>query len=132
MTSSRLASAIEQALEDVERGPPLAQLVLRAPHDHVALVVDVVLDDRQQAERARHAVDQRDHVHAERRLQRRVLVELVEHDLRDRVALQLDDEPDARLVGLVAQVGDLLEPAVLDLLGDLLIRPLPSPRPSPL
>ena len=87
------------------------------------LVIDVVLDDRQQAERARHAVDQRDHVHAEGRLQLRVLVELVEDDLRDRVALQLDHEPDARLVGLVAEVRDLLEPAVLDLLDDLLHQP---------
>ena len=110
----------EQALEDVEAGLLLAQLVLRAPHDDVGLVVDVVLDDRQQAERPRHAVDQRDHVHAEGRLELGVLVELVEDDLRDRVALQLDDEPDARLVGLVAQVRDLLEPAVLDLLDDLL------------
>ena len=72
------------------------------------------------AERARHAVDERDHVHAEGRLQLGVLVELVEDDLGDRVALELDHQPDARLVGLVAKVRDLLDPAVLDLLGDLL------------
>ena len=110
----------EQALEDVQARLALAQLVLGAAHDHLALVVDVVADHRQQAERARHAVDERDHVHAEGGLQRRVLVEVVEHDLRDRVALELDDQPDAGLVGLVAQVGDLLDPAVLHHLGDLL------------
>ena len=87
------------------------------------LVVDVVLDDRQQAERPRYAVDQRDHVHAEGGLELGVLVELVEDDLRDGVALQLDHEPDARLVGLVAQVRDLLQPAVLHLLDDLLHQP---------
>ena len=68
---------------------------------------DVRVDDPDQRERARDAVDQRDHVHAERGLHRRVLVELVEHDLGDRVALQLDHQADAGLVRLVAQVGDL-------------------------
>ena len=113
----------QQALEDVEPRLALAELVLRAAHDHVALVVDVVADDRQQAERARHAVDQGDHVHAEGRLQLSVLVELVEDDLRVLVALELDHEPDAGLVGLVAEVRDLLDPAVLDLLDDLLHQP---------
>src|SRR3712207_8708540 len=42
---------------------------------------------------------------------------------RDRVALQLDDETDARLVGLVAEVRDLLEPAAVHLLDDLLHQP---------
>ena len=73
-----------------------------------------------QGERLRHAVDQRDGVHAERGLQRRVLVEVVEHDLRDRVALELDDQADAGLVRLVAQVGDPLDAVVLHDLGDLL------------
>ena len=110
----------QQALEDVCAGLGLAQLVLRAPHDHVALVVDVVVDDLEQRERPRHAVDERDRVHAERRLQHRVLVELVQHDLGDHVALELDHEPHARLVRLVAQVGDLGDLLVVDHLGDLL------------
>ena len=101
-------------------GLALAELVLGAADHHVALVVHVVLDQRQQAERARHVVDERDHVHAERVLEGRVLVEVVQHDLRDSVALQLDHEPDAGLVGLVAEVRDLLEPAVVHLLRDLL------------
>ena len=90
-----VADRDEQSLEDVQAALAHAQLVLGAPHDHVALVVDVVLDDRQQAQRARHVVHQRDHVHAEGGLQLSVLVELVEHDLGDRVALELDDEADA-------------------------------------
>jgi hypothetical protein len=71
------------------------QAVLRPPHDDVALVVDVVLDDRRQRQRARHPVDEGDHVHAERGLHRRVLVELVEHDLRHGLALELDDHAHA-------------------------------------
>ena len=71
----------------------------------------------------RHAVDERDRVHAERRLHRRVLVELVEHDLRERVALELDHEAHAVAVGLVAQVGDLGDLLVVDEVGDLLDQP---------
>ena len=49
-----------------------------------------------------------------------MLVELVEHDLGDRVALELDHDPHAVAVRLVAQVGDLGDLLVLDELGDLL------------
>ena len=51
---------------------------------------------------------QRQHDHAERRLHRRVLVQLIQHHARNRVAFQLDD--DARLIrGFVAKIGDPLE-----------------------
>jgi hypothetical protein len=51
-----------------------------------------VPDERVDRQRARHAVDEREHVRAERGLQLGVLVEVVEHDLRDGVALEHDDE----------------------------------------
>ncbi len=94
------------------------------PDDDIALVLDVVMDHLAQRERARNAVDERDHVDAERGLHRRVLEELVEHDLRDRVALELDDEAHAALVGFVAQVGDLGDALVLDELLDLHHQPV--------
>ena len=84
------------ALEDVRALLGLAQLELRAARDDLALVVEVVADELEQRQRPRHAVDERDGVVAERRLQRRVLEELVERDLRDRVALELDLDPHAR------------------------------------
>ena len=95
------------------------QLVLRAADDDLALVLDVVVDDRPQRQRPRHVVDQRHRVDAERRLHRGVLVELVEHDLRDHAALELDHDPHALAVGLVAQVGDLGDLLLVDELGDL-------------
>ncbi len=52
-----------------------------------------------------------------------MLVELVEHDLRDRVALELDHQTHAALVGLVAQIGDLRDAFVVDEVGDLLDQP---------
>ena len=124
ITSSRLLERDQQALEDVRARLALGQLVLGAADDHLALVLDVVADHLAQRERARHAVDERDHVDAEGRLHRRVLEQLVEDDLGDRVALELDHEAHAALVGLVAQVGDLGDPLVLRRARDLHDQPV--------
>ena len=70
--------------------------------------------------RLRPAAVQRHHVGAERGLQRREAVELVEHDVGHRVALQLDDDAHAVAVALVADVGDALDALVAHQLGDLL------------
>ena len=108
------------ALQDVGALLGLPQLVLRPPRDDLALVVEVVPDELEERERAWHPVDERDGVVAERRLQRRVLEELVERDLRDRVALELDLDPHAALVGVVGEVRDLRDHLVVDEVGDLL------------
>ena len=113
----------QQALEDVGAAFLFGQLVLGAADDHFALVGDVVVDHRAQVERAWHVVDERDHVHAEGVLHRRVLVELVEHDLGDCVALELDHHAHAALVGVILDVGDLGDAPVFDELGDLLDQP---------
>ena len=47
-----------------------------------------------------------------------MLIELVEHDLRDGVALELDHDAHAVAVGLVAQVADALDLLVAHELGD--------------
>ena len=65
------------------------------------------------------AIDDRQHDDAERLLQRRVLVEVVQHGEHLRLALQLDDDAHALPVGLVAQVGDTFESALGYELGDL-------------
>ena len=98
----------------------LAQAELGAAHDHVDLVVDPVRDEPVDRERAGHAVDDREHVRAEVLLQLRVLVQVVQHDLRDSVALQHDHEALAGAArGLVADVGDAADLAVLHEVGDL-------------
>ena len=72
-------------------------------------------DEAVERQRARHAVDDREHVRAEVLLQLRVLVEVVQHDLGDGVALQHDHETLAGAAGgLVADVGDAGDLAVLD------------------
>ena len=106
--------------EDVCAVLGLAQVVLRAARDDHALEVDVVRDQLEQRERLRHVVDERNGVVAERRLQPGVLVELVQHDLRDRIALELDLNAHAGAVRVVREVGDLGDHLVLDEVGDLL------------
>ena len=98
----------------------LAQLELRPSRDDLALEVEVVLEHVAKRERSRHAVDERNGVEAEGRLKRRVLVELVQRDLRDGVALELDLDPHPRAVGVVGEVGDLGQDLVVDEVGDLL------------
>ena len=82
------------------------------------------MDELEQRQRLRHAADERDGVVAEARLQRRVLEELVERDLRDRLALELDVDAHAVLVGVIGERvvahRDLGQHLVLDELRDLL------------
>ena len=102
--------------------PPLGpiELELRAAGDDLLLVVEVVDEHLPQRERPRDAVDQRDHVHPERALQRRVLEELVQDDLGDGVALELDRDAGAAAVGVVVDVGDLGDHLLVHEVGDLL------------
>jgi hypothetical protein len=92
------------ALEDVRAGLGFPELVLRSAGDDLALEVEVVAEEVAQRERSRDAVDERHGVVPERHLQRRVLVELVQHDLRNRLALELDLDPHPGLVGQVLDV----------------------------
>ena len=112
---------LEQAAQDVRPLLGLAQPEAGAPDDDLDLVGHPVPDERVERQRARHAVDQRQHVGAEVGLQVGVLVEVVQHDLGDRVALEHDHQPLAGARrGLVADVGDAADLAVLHQVGDLL------------
>ena len=71
-----------QPFQDVIPRLGLAQLELGAPADDLAPEIDEALDQLQQIQYLRPAADDREHDDAEARLQRRVLVEVVENDLR--------------------------------------------------
>ena len=109
-----------QALEDVRARLRLPQLELGAPADDVAAEVDEVLEQLDERQDARPAGDDGQHDDGEGGLQRGVLVEIVEHDLRHFTALELDHDPHAVAVGLVAQIGDALDHLLPGELGDLL------------
>ena len=107
------------ALEDVETILRPLQPELGAPGDDFLLVVHVVAKQRLQAERAGSPAHEGHDVGAERGLQRRVLVELVEHDLGHLAALQLDPDAHAVAVRLVGDVADAGDDLLVHELGDL-------------
>ena len=84
-----------QAFEDVRARFGLAQLELDPPADDLAPELDEVLDDLEQAEHARPAADDRQQRDAVAHLQLRVLVEVVQDDVGQLAALELDDDPHA-------------------------------------
>jgi hypothetical protein len=98
----------------------LAQQVHGAAGDHLAAVAQEGFEDLLEVEHLRLAVDQRHHVDAEDVLQLRLRVEVVEHHVADLAAAQLDDDAQAVLVRLVAQLADALELLLLHQLGDTL------------
>ena len=112
----------EVALEDVRAGLGLLEVKAGATGDNLDLVLDVVLQDLAQGEALGHAVDKRQVVDAKGGLELRELVQVVEHDLRDDVLLELNDQADALLVGLVAHVGDALDALLVYQLGNLLLQ----------
>ena len=101
----------------------LARLVeqeLGAAGDDLLAEIDEGPDQVLQRQQFRPAAVQRHHVGAEARLQRRIAVELVQHHVRHRVALDLDDDAHALAVGFVAQVRDALDLLLAHEVGDLL------------
>ena len=114
----------QEALDDVGPVARLLQAVLRATLNDLDLVVDVVRERLRQVQRARHAVDQGQHVDAEAGLQRRLLVQVVEHDVGVGVALQLNDQPRLLVGRGVAHPADAVEIAGPHQLGDLLLNHL--------
>ena len=91
----------------------LAQQEDGAALHNVDAVVDEAADGLVETQLARLPVEHRQKDHGEAFLHLRVLVELVEHDLRLRAALELDDDAHAVAVALVAHVADVVN----DLLG---------------
>ena len=94
----------EQAFQNVAARLCLVQIVLRAPADDILLVLDVVVDHLLERKHLGHAVHQGEHDRTERVLHLRVLVQRIQHDVRIRVPLQLDDDAHALAVGLIADV----------------------------
>ena len=112
-----------QPFEDVRARFRLAQLELGPPPDHFAPELDEVLDDVEQREDLRPASDDREHDDPERRLQLRVLVQIVQHDVGHLAPAELDHDPHAVAVRLVPQIGDALDHLLAHQLGDLLDQP---------
>ena len=98
----------------------LAQQEDGAALHHVDAVIDEAADRLVEPQFARLAVEHREKDHGEALLHLRVLVELVEHNLRLRAALELDHDAHAVAVALVAHVADVVDNLLGHQLGDAL------------
>ena len=128
----RAAAADErdQLVEDVERFDEtfedvgalfgFAQIETRAADDDLFAMLDEVVEQRREVHDLRLVVDDGQEDDAERGLHLRVAIQIVQHDLGDRIALQLDDDAHPFAVGLVAKIGDAFDALVVNQLGDFL------------
>ncbi len=113
-----------EAVEDVLALERLVEVELRAPDDDGVPMCDVVLEALLERHHLRHEAARRgvghqsEHDHTERRLHRGVLVELIEDDARDGVALELDHQPHTVAIRFVSQIADAFQLLVADQVGD--------------
>ena len=98
--------------DDRENGLPDAaamrvkqeQLIGRAARDNFLAERNEIADEITQSQGFRPSAVQRQHVAAERGLQRREAEQLVQHDIRRGIALQLDHDANPDAVGFVCNV----------------------------
>ncbi len=98
----------------------LVEQELGASGHHLLAEGDEGLQQVLQVQHLRPAADERHVVDAERGLQRREAVELVEHHVGHGVALDLDHHAHALAVGFIADVGDALDALFAHQIGDAL------------
>ena len=108
-----------EAEDDLARGLGLAKLEARAARDDLAPVLDEHEDGAAEIEHLGAPLDDREVDDAERRLHVRQAVQVVLYELREDVLLELDDEPHAVAVALVADLGDAVDALVAHQLRDL-------------
>ena len=108
----------QQPFQNVGALAGFFKLELGPAGDHHLAVVQVNLERFLQRQGARFPVHQRQHLHAKSGLQRRVLVQLVEHDLRLGAFLNFQHNAHTHAVGFVAQVGDVFNSAFAHQLSD--------------
>src|SRR5205814_841026 len=110
---------VDQSFENVPALLRLFQLKARAADDHLAAMIDEMLDQLLEPHGARLAVHQRDVDHADGDLARRVLEQLPHDQFGIGVALQIDNDADLVLPpGMIVGVADFLEQVLLDTLAD--------------
>ena len=111
----------KQAFKNMGALFSLAQFVLGTTRDDVFLMENVVMQHFLQGKRTGHAIDQGQHDNAPTDLQLGMLIELIEHDLGNRVLFELDDNVDRRIaVGTVVHIRNLGQLLVANELAELL------------
>ena len=112
-----------EALQNVGSLLGLSQVVLGTAADDLVLELHVLLDHLLEGQHPGDFMVNGDHDDAHGVLKLGVLIQLVQHHLGVGLFADVNDDPHALAVGLVVQVGDALDPLVLDQLGDALNQP---------
>ncbi len=107
----------QQAVEDMQSRLGFLQLETRAPRENNFAMLEERDEHLQQRHLLGPALVDAEQDDAVALLHLGELVELVEHDARLGVALELDDDAHAVAIGLVADVADALDALVVDQLG---------------
>ena len=117
----------DQSFKDMSALLGFVQIELSTADGHLMTVLHKIADALFQREQLRAKLQmvvlarhQRDAVHSKRALQRRHLKEFVEDDLGVGVFLHVDDDAHTLTAGLVVDIGDTLQLAFLDEVGDIL------------
>src|SRR5689334_5186665 len=98
-----------QPFEDVAARLGLAQLELGPASDNLPAELDEVVDQLDERQHLRPPADDGEHDDAEAALQRGVLVQVVEDDVADLAAFQVDDDAQPVAIRFVANVGNALD-----------------------
>src|ERR1043165_7781248 len=98
-----------QPFEDVAARLGLAQLELGPASDNLPAELDEVVDQLDQRQHLRPPADDGERDDAEAALQRGVLVQVVEDDVADLAAFQVDDDAQPVAIRFVANVGNALD-----------------------
>ena len=101
----------------------MVQLELGASGDDLGTEADERLQQFLEVHQARPAAIERQRIHAERGLQRREAIELVQHHVGHGVALQLDHQAHAVAIAFVANLRDAFDFLVANHFGDPLVQP---------
>ena len=96
----------DQTFKDMSAFFGTCQIITCAAQNNITLVINVVHQCILQRKNFGHAIDQRQHIHAETRLQLRRLEQLIQHNLGHGILLELNDDVDAMTVGSVVDVAD--------------------------
>ena len=102
----------------------LSEVELRPADDKLLLEGEVFIEYMAQREYLRLGlvIDEGEHIDGKARLKRGLREEAVEHHLRVRVALELDNYAHAVAVALVSEVGNALKALFVHLIGDVLYK----------
>ena len=103
-------------------GARLAQLVFSATADNFATKIDERLEHLLQRQHPRLAVDDGEIDHAKARLHRRQLEQLIEDDLRHRIALQFDNQAHSVTIRFVTHVRNAFDLLFIGQLSDALVQ----------